>query len=244
MPSGGRRPTLRPLPGRILGFPALPSLPLQRDVGGVRPPHGPLPELQAAQRGSRLRQVGPRRTSVCGLLCRPSRARRCCFRCEEGYYGDPPSGQPCEPCRCPDVRGSGRFFATSCRQEGQRPGLTCACREGHRGRSPVCPRPPAGRASSGPVCSSGPSCDRCSPGYYGNLASPGASCQLCLCNNNIDPDDRNACDGVTGECLRCLHNTVGPQCHNCKPGYYGNALAQDCKGKEPNILLLMLKPRV
>lgn len=77
----------------------------------------------------------------------------------------------------------------------------------------------------------GPNCDRCSPGYYGNLALAGASCELCLCNNNIDPDDQDACDGVTGECRRCLHNTMGPRCQECKAGYYGNALAQDCKGK-------------
>lgn len=77
----------------------------------------------------------------------------------------------------------------------------------------------------------GPNCDRCSPGYYGNLALAGASCELCPCNNNIDPDDHNACDGVTGECLRCLHNTMGPRCQDCRPGYYGNGVDQDCKGK-------------
>lgn len=78
----------------------------------------------------------------------------------------------------------------------------------------------------------GPRCDRCSPGFYGNLALPGASCEVCPCNNNIDPDDRNACDSVTGACLRCLHNTTGPRCQDCKLGYYGNALQQDCKGED------------
>lgn len=82
------------------------------------------------------------------------------------------------------------------------------------------------------VTLSGPRCDRCSPGFYGNLALPGASCEECPCNNNIELGDRNACDGLTGECLRCLHNTFGPRCQDCKPGYYGNALDQDCKGKD------------
>ncbi|XP_029687706.1 laminin subunit beta-4 isoform X3 [Takifugu rubripes] len=141
------------------------------------------------------------------LSCREHTVGPNCDRCEEGYYGDPTSGQPCESCLCPDIQGSGRFFATSCHHEPRSLGLTCACREGHQG----------------------PNCDRCGPGYYGNLALAGASCELCLCNNNIDPGDHNACDGVTGECLRCLHNTMGPRCQDCKPGYYGNAVAQDCK---------------
>lgn len=82
---------------------------------------------------------------------------------------------------------------------------------------------------------SGPLCDRCSPGFYGDLALLGASCAECPCNNNIQPDDRDGCDGLTGECLRCLHNTMGPHCQDCKPGYYGNALDQDCKGKDKSV---------
>ena len=44
------------------------------------------------------------------------------------------------------------------------------------------------------------------------------------------PRDADACDTVTGDCLRCLHNTHGSSCERCKPGYYGDALVQDCKG--------------
>lgn len=183
-------------------------------------------------------------------------------RCEEGYYGDPIARHPCEPCLCPDIQGSGRFFATSCHHEPQSLSLTCVCREGHDGRSHVpCLSPSACRTdrlllSPGTgnqvmwvkncdkwvypiVTLAGPKCDRCSPGYYGNLALPGASCELCLCNNNIDPNDHNACDRVTGKCLRCLHNTMGPRCEDCKPGYYGNALDQDCKGKNPFTLMML-----
>lgn len=87
------------------------------------------------------------------------------------------------------------------------------------------------------VTISGVRCDRCSPGFFGDLASPGASCEECPCNNNINPDDRNACDSLTGECLHCLHNTMGSHCQDCKPGYYGNALDQDCKGKDKGIKL-------
>lgn len=90
---------------------------------------------------------------------------------------------------------------------------------------------------------SGPRCNRCRPGFYGNLALPGARCEACPCNNNIDPTDRNACDSLTGECLRCLHNTMGPRCQDCKAGYYGNALVQDCKGKGRRIIVTFVQMR-
>ncbi|XP_067447150.1 laminin subunit beta-4 [Thunnus thynnus] len=139
--------------------------------------------------------------------CRDHATGPHCDRCVEGYYGSPDSRQPCQPCLCPDVQSSGRFFATSCHNNPQSLSLTCNCWEGH----------------------TGPNCNRCSPGFYGDLTVPGIRCEECPCNNNIDPDDRDACDSVTGECLHCLHNTMGPRCQNCKPGYYGNALEQDCK---------------
>uniref|UniRef100_A0A4W6C9Y6 Laminin subunit beta-1 n=1 Tax=Lates calcarifer TaxID=8187 RepID=A0A4W6C9Y6_LATCA len=153
-----------------------------------------------------LSEVCDQETGEC-LNCREYANGPHCDRCEEGYYGDPVSRQPCQPCLCPDVQRSGRFFATSCQHDPQSLSLTCSCREGH----------------------TGPRCDRCSPGFYGNLSLPGARCEGCPCNNNIDWDDRDACDSLTGECLRCLHNTMGSGCQNCKPGYYGNALVQDCK---------------
>ncbi|XP_008292613.1 laminin subunit beta-4-like [Stegastes partitus] len=139
--------------------------------------------------------------------CREHSAGPNCDRCVEGYHGNPASGQPCQPCLCPDVVSSGRFFATSCQYDPQSLSLSCNCQQGHTGAR----------------------CDRCSPGFYGDLTLPDAFCKECPCNSNIDLSDRDACDGTTGECLRCLHNTMGPRCQTCKPGYYGNALDQDCK---------------
>ncbi|XP_040894125.1 laminin subunit beta-4 [Toxotes jaculatrix] len=153
-----------------------------------------------------LSDVCDEQTGEC-VNCREHATGPHCDRCVEGYYGDPVSKQPCQPCLCPDVQNSGRFFATSCHRNPQSLSLTCNCREGH----------------------TGPHCDRCSPGFYGDLTLPGSGCEKCSCNNNIDPGDRDACDGLTGECLRCLHNTMGPNCQSCRPGYYGNALVQDCK---------------
>ncbi|XP_032363853.1 laminin subunit beta-4 isoform X1 [Etheostoma spectabile] len=140
------------------------------------------------------------------LNCREQATGAHCDRCVDGYYGNLALRTPCQPCLCPDARSSGRFFATSCQHDPQSLGVTCDCWEGH----------------------TGPSCDRCSPGFHGDLSLPGARCEECPCNNNISPADSNACDSVTGECLRCLHNTMGPRCQDCRPGYYGNALDQDC----------------
>ncbi|XP_023255175.1 laminin subunit beta-4-like [Seriola lalandi dorsalis] len=153
-----------------------------------------------------LSEVCDEETGEC-VNCKEHSTGRHCDRCVEGYYGDPVSRQPCQPCLCPDVQGSGRFFATSCQHNPQSLSLTCNCREGH----------------------TGPRCNRCNPGFYGDLTVLGASCEECSCNNNINPDDRDSCDSLTGDCLCCLHNTMGPRCQNCKPGYYGNALVQDCK---------------
>ncbi|XP_034090119.1 LOW QUALITY PROTEIN: laminin subunit beta-4-like, partial [Gymnodraco acuticeps] len=163
-------------------------------------------------------------------LCRPCECNGLSDKCEEdtgecvecredaagphcdrdvygGFYGDPVSRRPCEPCLCPGVQGSGRFFATSCRPDPESLSLSCDCSSGH----------------------SGPHCDRCSPGFYGDLRSPGAGCERCLCNNNIAPEERDACDAVTGVCQRCLHGTGGEHCQHCRAGYYGDALLQDCK---------------
>uniref|UniRef100_A0A674AJP4 Laminin subunit beta-1 n=1 Tax=Salmo trutta TaxID=8032 RepID=A0A674AJP4_SALTR len=146
-------------------------------------------------------------TGAC-LDCREHSTGYNCESCVEGYFGDPVSREPCKPCLCPDTQSSGRFFASTCNKDPESGSLTCDCLAGHTGLR----------------------CDACSAGFYGGLTAPGGGgCNECLCNNNIDPADSDACDSVTGECLRCLHNTQGPRCQSCKPGYYGDALAQDCK---------------
>ncbi|KAG7233023.1 hypothetical protein INR49_007538 [Caranx melampygus] len=159
-----------------------------------------------------LSEACDEKTGEC-VNCREHSAGPHCERCVEGYYGNPVSRQSCQPCLCPDIQGSGRFFAISCHHDPQSFGFTCSCKRGH----------------------TGPRCDRCSPGFYGDLTELGASCEECPCNNNIDLEDRDACDSRTGECRRCLHNAMGPHCQSCKPGYYGNALVQDCKACDCNL---------
>lgn len=58
----------------------------------------------------------------------------------------------------------------------------------------------------------------------------GEVCVSCQCNGNIDPSDPEACDHMTGKCLKCLNNTYGDSCERCAPGYFGDAVtAKDCQ---------------
>ncbi|XP_035280923.1 laminin subunit beta-4 [Anguilla anguilla] len=169
------------------------------------PRHFGFPQCRPCQCNALADHCDPT-TGVC-LACSGHSTGPNCERCEEGYYGNPVSREPCEPCLCPGSQASERFFAQSCSKDPNTQQVRCNCNPGHTGAH----------------------CDVCSPGFYGDLTLPGERCDECPCNNNIDPLDRNACNSVTGECLRCLHNTTGPQCQSCKPGYYGDALAQNCK---------------
>ncbi|XP_077945716.1 basement membrane-specific heparan sulfate proteoglycan core protein isoform X7 [Gasterosteus aculeatus] len=75
---------------------------------------------------------------------------------------------------------------------------------------------------------SGLSCEMCSPGFE---RVPGGSylgtCAGCNCNGHA-----SACDPISERCLSCQHNTEGPQCEKCRPGYFGDATrgrSDDCK---------------
>ncbi|XP_068454510.1 basement membrane-specific heparan sulfate proteoglycan core protein isoform X9 [Clinocottus analis] len=75
---------------------------------------------------------------------------------------------------------------------------------------------------------SGLSCETCSPGFE---RVPGGSylgtCAGCNCNGHA-----SACDPINGHCLSCQHNTEGPQCDKCRPGYFGDpsrGRPDDCK---------------
>ncbi|KAH9420223.1 Laminin subunit alpha-2 [Dermatophagoides pteronyssinus] len=74
----------------------------------------------------------------------------------------------------------------------------------------------------------GLSCEYCEPGYrrVNNVLVNGV-CEKCNCNNHAE-----SCDPYTGVCSECLHNTTGPTCGECKPGFYGDATRgreDDCK---------------
>ncbi|KAM4737871.1 basement membrane-specific heparan sulfate proteoglycan core protein isoform 2-T2 [Anableps anableps] len=74
----------------------------------------------------------------------------------------------------------------------------------------------------------GLSCEMCSSGFE---RVPGGrflgTCAGCNCNGHA-----TACDPISGHCLSCQHNTEGPQCDRCRPGYFGDPTRgrpDDCK---------------
>nr|DBA31295.1 TPA: hypothetical protein GDO54_007168 [Pyxicephalus adspersus] len=128
-----------------------------------------------------------------------------CERCLDNYFGNPVKGQPCHPCMCPGSPTSNEYFALSCQQNPDTLEVICDCLEGYTGKN----------------------CNECPAGFYGNVEE-GEQCLPCQCNNNIDITDPEACDKITGECLKCLNNTYGPMCQSCLPGFFGSGCHQNC----------------
>ncbi|TMS16035.1 Laminin subunit beta-1, partial [Larimichthys crocea] len=141
--------------------------------------------------------------------CRDYTTGHFCERCVDGFFGNPVlgSGEHCRPCPCPSNPGSNHFNGLSCQEDHTSNQIICNCKEGYAGSR----------------------CDKCAPGYYGNPEQPGGQCLPCECHGNIDAQDPESCDPRTGECLKCLHHTDGPSCAECQHGYYGNALAKNCR---------------
>uniref|UniRef100_A0A3Q3JUR0 Laminin, beta 2-like n=1 Tax=Monopterus albus TaxID=43700 RepID=A0A3Q3JUR0_MONAL len=141
--------------------------------------------------------------------CRDYTTGHNCEICVNGFFGNPVlgSGEHCRPCPCPGNPGSDHFNGHSCYADHTSNQIICNCRQGF----------------------TGPRCDLCAPGYYGNPAQPGGQCLPCECNGNIDTQDPESCDPRIGRCLKCLYHTDGPSCAHCQHGYYGNALAHNCR---------------
>jgi hypothetical protein len=95
----------------------------------------------------------------------------------------------------------------------------------------------------------GARCEICADGYFGDPfgeRGPVRPCQPCQCNNNVDPSAPGNCDRLTGRCLKCMYNTAGVYCDQCKAGYFGDPLAPNpadkCRGRtaSPDRLSLCL----
>ncbi|SPP85142.1 laminin subunit alpha [Drosophila guanche] len=141
-------------------------------------------------------------TGVC-TDCQHGTQGEHCEECVSGYYGNATTGTPldCMICACPLPYDSNNF-ATSCEISESGNEIHCECRPGY----------------------TGPRCESCANGFYGNPEVVGDVCKPCDCSGNINPEDQGSCDTRTGECLRCLNNTFGAACNLCAPGFYGDAV--------------------
>ncbi|XP_077409138.1 laminin subunit alpha-2 isoform X2 [Vanacampus margaritifer] len=128
-----------------------------------------------------------------------------CDICQTGFYGDATRGSAtdCHPCACP-LTVPGNNFSPTCHLGGGGELLCDQCQPGY----------------------TGPRCDSCSNGYYGQPAVPGGSCQPCDCHGNLDLSTPGSCDPITGQCLHCRHGYGGGACDSCDDGFFGDAITE------------------
>uniref|UniRef100_A0A8B9RJ27 Laminin subunit beta-1 n=1 Tax=Astyanax mexicanus TaxID=7994 RepID=A0A8B9RJ27_ASTMX len=178
-----------------------------RQCSDCQPGHWGFPNCRPCHCNGHAETCDPQ-TGAC-LECRDHTAGHLCERCMNGFYGNPVlgSGEHCRPCPCPGNPGSSHSNGDSCHMDHSSNEIICHCKQGYSGRR----------------------CELCAPGYFGNPEQAGGVCRPCECNGNIETEDPGSCDSRTGQCLKCLYNTDGPSCSECKIGYYGNALARDCR---------------
>ncbi|XP_036128726.1 laminin subunit gamma-2 [Molossus molossus] len=128
-----------------------------------------------------------------------------CADCPLGFYNDPHDPRSCKPCPC-------------------RNGFSCS----------VTPETEEVVCYNCPLGVTGARCELCADGYFGDPfgeQGPVRPCQPCQCNNNVDPSASGNCDRLTGRCLKCIHNTAGVHCEQCKAGYFGDPLAPNPEDK-------------
>ncbi|XP_036390362.1 laminin subunit alpha-5 isoform X1 [Megalops cyprinoides] len=146
-------------------------------------------------------------SGIC-VNCQHNTAGDHCEKCRGGFLGNSTvdgHAPSCTSCPCP-LQVTSNNFAVGCVEKSGR--MQCLCMPGY----------------------AGPHCERCAPGFYGNPMVIGSTCQPCQCHDNTDPNMLfSNCHPLTGECQGCMHNTAGPHCEVCAPGFYGDAVnAKNC----------------
>jgi len=126
-------------------------------------------------------------TGFC-IQCRENTAGAWCDICAPGFFGDPMKGISCTPCECPS---SSKNFAQTCYKAKSRE-FVCQCRDGY----------------------TGPRCERCAYGYYGNPSLQNGECLSCDCNPFGSETDQ--CEAASGQCY-CVPGVTGRACDQCKP---------------------------
>ena len=126
-------------------------------------------------------------TGFC-IKCRENTAGAWCDICAPGFFGDPMKGVPCTPCQCPS---STKNFAQTC-YKAKGGAFVCQCRDGY----------------------TGPRCERCAYGYYGNPSLKNGECLPCDCNPFGSETDQ--CEATAGQCY-CVPGVIGRACDQCKP---------------------------
>ena len=141
--------------------------------------------------------------------CPPGSGGARCERCLENHFGDPRGlfGAPrdCQKCHC---NGNTNVLALgNCNR------VTGECLQ----------------------ClynTEGDSCERCSPGYYGNPLIPGheqshgKGCTACQCSKKGSIND--VCDVTTGQC-QCYPGVTGLNCDQCMVEHYGLLAGVGCE---------------
>ncbi|RVE48387.1 hypothetical protein evm_006948 [Chilo suppressalis] len=122
--------------------------------------------------------------------------------CAAGY-----EGQHCQRCAWTHAR-----VARQC--------LPCAC---HGHATCVTVDGPCGECQHN---TTGPHCERCLPGHYGNPVQGGCkpcACPLYLLSNNFSPNCALAsAEGDEFVCTQCPDGYTGDHCENCDFGYWGS----------------------
>ncbi|TRY84024.1 hypothetical protein DNTS_013565, partial [Danionella cerebrum] len=140
-------------------------------------------------------------SGIC-VNCRDNTAGNHCEKCLGGFHqNNTVDGHSvsCSSCPCP-MQVASNNFAIRCVEKPNQ--MKCLCMPGYAGA-------------------------KC---YYGNPMVIGSTCQPCNCNGNSDPNMLfSDCHPLTGECQSCMHNSAGPHCEICAPGFYGDAItAKNC----------------